>query len=159
MSKRIEKQNKLKPGPGINMGGVLGTDIWVDESYIASIVGNSGNVITKSNLIGGTGIITHDYGNDINVCIDEYFIDDRIDKKISSVNKTKPIFIMGLPNSFDAETLNKHADALHKRMSEYHVLVIKNKTDDYSAKIYSVEGITPVGIDEIKKYIDFKTKK
>ena len=158
MGKIKEKQEKLTPGPGILMGGLLGNDIWVDNNYIRSIVGNSGGVISKQNIHTNAGLIANTYGDDIHISIDEYYIDDKIDRRIKDVNKTKPIFIFGLPNYYDEETMIKAKDMLELKLPDYHVLTLKNKTDDVSAKIFSVEGITSLGIDEIKKYIDFKTK-
>ena len=159
MGKIKEKQEKLTPGPGILMGGLLGNDIWVDNNYIRSIVGNSGGAISKQNIHTNAGLIANTYGDDTHLSVDDYYIDDKIDRKIKEVNKTKPIFIFGLPQFYDPEMLDRTVEVLQNRLDDYHVLCIKNQTDDYSAKIFSVQGIETVGIDDIKKYIDFKTKK
>jgi hypothetical protein len=160
----IENQRKLQMGPGIIMTGIGGDTIMVDDNYIVSTVNamntNSGVLNSpQKKVVQGEGIDIIDNGTSETIRIQPWYIDDKIEEKIHEVNKTKPIFIFGLPQFYDTEMLRDASEALQHRMGEYHVLCIKNQTDDYSAKIYSVEGITPVGIDEIKKYIDFKTKK
>lgn len=159
MSKKPEKQDKLKPGPGIIMGGILGNTIMVDTTYITNMMGSGGSITNSNTVTGGNGVIISKYGDDTSVTLDDYYIDDKIDRKIRETNRIKPIFIIGLPNSYPIDSYDETTEKLEERLEGYHVLVIKNQTEDFSAKIYSVEGITPVGIDEIKRYIDFKTKK
>ena len=68
----------------------------------------------------------------------------------------KPIFILGLPSSLPPEVLNETFARLYRQLDDYHVLVLQNTHEDYTAKIYAVDGVTTHDLDDIKKYIKSK---
>jgi len=43
-------------------------------------------------------------------------------------------------------------------MSDYHVIVLRNSTDDYTAKLFSEQSTETMDIKDIKRYIDQKMK-
>ena len=107
------------------------------NKYIANIIGSAGGTATY----------------------DDSWIDQKIDDKISKITKAKPIFILGFPLSMENEvcqtTMERIFEMLH---NEYHVLCVKNMTDSYSAKVYSVDGIESVDLDDVKRYVGTKNK-
>jgi hypothetical protein len=68
----------------------------------------------------------------------------------------KPIFIFGLPNHFSRDHLEHIQTKLVKDLSDYHVMVLQNVKDEYTAKIYSVEGAVEGDLSDVKNYIKSK---
>lgn len=68
----------------------------------------------------------------------------------------KPIFIFGLPSSTPPEVLNETYARLDRQLDDYHVLVLRNTHEEYTAKLYAVDGVTTHDLDDIKKYIKSK---
>ena len=89
------------------------------------------------------------------ISLDDNYVHDVVDKRISEINP-KPIFIFGVPESMDMDTYKDVSVHLENKLQDYHVIVIINNTNSFSAKIYSTEGIETVSVDEIKKYITHK---
>jgi hypothetical protein len=83
------------------------------------------------------------------------------DSSISKIERieSKPIFMIGLPNSHPPEYIEEVAQRLKKQLSDYHVLVILNTTDTYSAKLFSEKGEDTLDINQIERYIDQKLRK
>lgn len=138
MSAISNKQNKLRPGSGIIMhNGPFGIDIMVDDNYITNILGSA----------------------DSTASYDDSWIDQKINDKVSKINKTKPIFILGFPLSIENDVCHSQMERIFEMLhNEYHVICVKNMTDVYSAKVYSVDGIESVDIDDIKRYVGTKNK-
>jgi len=72
--------------------------------------------------------------------------------------ESKPIFMIGLPCTTTDDSLADTMERLEKKMPDYHVLLLKNLKDVYTAKMFKETGIDTLSIDEIKRYIDQKTK-
>lgn len=71
---------------------------------------------------------------------------------------TKPIFMIGLPSSTSIDHLQHTQDDLHRTLTDYHVIVLLNKTETYTAKLFSEQSTDTLDISEIKRYIDIKLK-
>ena len=72
--------------------------------------------------------------------------------------ESKPIFMVGLPSSTTDDVLRDTLIRMEAKMTDYHVLMLKNKTDIYTAKMFKDTGTDTLSFDEIKRYIDQKTK-
>lgn len=77
---------------------------------------------------------------------------------ISPYPPKKPIFMIGLPSTTspdEFEGIGRHLDV---KLHDYHVLVLRNTTDTYTAKLFSERGEDTLPISDIKKYINQKLK-
>lgn len=77
---------------------------------------------------------------------------------ITLILPPKPIFMIGLPNSTTPQLYDVMASGLETRLSDYHVIVLRNTTNIYTAKLFSEKGDDTMDIKDIKKYIDQKMK-
>lgn len=74
------------------------------------------------------------------------------------VATAKPIFMIGLPASTPHDLLHITRDRLDTQLSDYHVLVLINVTENYTAKLFSEKGDDTLDISEIKRYIKQKLR-
>ena len=136
----------LKPTVSKIIGGT-GIDV---QSYhngdtVISTIAPYPPPVTK--ITGGPGIIVSDTGNG-NTTI----------STLSPYPPTKPIFMIGLPSTTspaEFEGIGRHLDT---KLPDYHVLVLRNTTDTYTAKLFSERDSDTLPISDIKKYIDQKLK-
>ena len=75
---------------------------------------------------------------------------------IQPITWPKPIFIFGTPSSFPPDYLDHISKILEEKLLEYHVIVIPNITDTYSAKLFALQGEDEVDLSSIEKYIKSK---
>jgi hypothetical protein len=71
---------------------------------------------------------------------------------------SKPIFMVGFPFTITDDAIRTSQEALHEKLKDYHVLVVRNVTDTYTAKLFSETDDDTLPISDIKKYIDQKLK-
>jgi len=137
-------ESTIIAGPGI----IAHTD---ETSNITTI-----GTATQSTIINaGIGIdVYHDSFND------NYTIGLQPSNTVPHISRieSKPIFMIGLPSSTPPDSLQESLERLETKMPDYHVLLLINKTDTYTAKMFRETGTETLSIDEIKKYIDQKIK-
>jgi len=129
-----------------------GTGIDVQSHYngdtVISTIAPYPPTVTK--ITGGPGIIVSDTGNG-NILVQAH-------PPINFVPTSKPIFMIGLPSTTspaEFEGIGRHLDT---KLPDYHVLVLRNTTDTYTAKLFSERDSDTLPISDIKKYIDQKLK-
>lgn len=77
-----------------------------------------------------------------------------IQPRIAKRKLPKPIFLIGLPSSVPPEDLRLAQSGLQKKLEhDYHVIVLPNKVDSYTAKVYSVDPTSITDIKDIEKHI------
>lgn len=118
--------------------------------------GMGGTMISATTLVSsievGPGLIKHENGYG-NVTID-------VANPIQPIfrEESKPIFMVGFPCTMNDDTIQKSQQALHEKLTDYHVIVIRNVADTYTAKLFSEKDGDTLPISDIKKYIDQKLK-
>jgi len=142
-----QKSSTLKPPVTLTPGpGIITTDDGMGGTMIsATTVVNTIDV--------GPGLVKTQCGNG-DVWIDV------ADNPIQPTTRieSKPIFMIGLPSSTPDDSLQESLERMENKMPDYHVLMLKNITDVYTAKMFKETGTDTLSIDEIKKYIDQKTR-
>lgn len=103
-----------------------------------------------TSITAGHGLIAHNNGQG----------DVRIDTiiPITPVPTSKPIFMVGLPSTSSPSQFEKTSIGLVDKLTDYHVLVLRNTTDVYTAKLFSERDGDTLPISDIKKYIDQKLR-
>lgn len=118
------------------------------DTIISTLV--TQHAVTK--IIGGPGIIVHDNGNG------EIHIQTAMPPSTYTKPTSKPIFMVGLPSTCAPNQFDKILRRLENKLSDYHVLVLRNTTDTYTAKLFSERDGDTLPITDIKKYINQKMK-
>ena len=119
--------------------------------------GMGGTMISATTLVSsvdvGPGLVKTDNGYG-NVTID---VANPIQPSITRI-ESKPIFMIGLPSNASLDVLEHVSDSLSVQLNDYHVIVLLNVTDTYTAKLFSEKDGDTLPISDIKKYIDQKLR-
>jgi len=70
----------------------------------------------------------------------------------------KPIFMIGTPASTPPTFMTDMNNVLDEKLSDYNVIVLRNRTETYTAKLFSEKGTDTMDIKDIKRYIDQKLR-
>jgi len=130
---------KITSGPGIithddGMGGTM-----ISATTIVNTIKGS----------SGIGVIDDGYGN----------VEITSTTPFNYRTESKPIFMVGLPKSAPLDIYEQVMDNLITQLTDYHVIVLRNTTDVYTAKLFSEKDGDVLPISDIKKYIDQKLGK
>lgn len=71
---------------------------------------------------------------------------------------SKPIFMIGLPSSTPIDDMHNITDNVTNKLDGYHVLVLRNQTDVYTAKLFSEQDDDTLSFSDVKQYIEQKLR-
>lgn len=67
---------------------------------------------------------------------------------------SKPIFILEVPQHLNDDRTMEMTYKLEKKLDDYHVLVIRNRSVNFAYQCYNATNMTEIEFDELKKLVE-----